>query len=58
MSTWCQYSVNMAAAQSEILMQKLKDGSILFIFIKSYYKKTKLLIKKYNDFRQGKPSLS
>ena len=48
----------MAAAQSEILMQKLKDGSILFIFIKSYYKKTKLLIKKYNDFRQGKPSLS
>ena len=40
------------------LMQKLNNGSISFIFIKSCYKKTKLSVIKDNDYCQGKNSFT
>ena len=39
---------------AKTLMQKLNSRRILFIFIKSYYKKTKFSVIQQNDHRQGK----
>ena len=57
MSKACYYLLKVSI-RAKTLMQKLNNGSILFIFIKSCYKKTKLSVIKDNDHCQGKNSFT